>query len=54
LINKEKDVIYEWLRNSAESKDAINISIEDLIVFYKEKISAMNDDDISIGGFFCF
>ena len=47
LIHQEKDVIYKWLQNSVETKDSINISIEDLILFYKDKISLLNDSNIT-------
>ena len=54
LINPEKDVIFKWLQNSVESKDSINIKIDDLILFYRDKLSLLNDANITLGGFQCF
>ena len=51
----ERDVLYKWLKDSTESKATFPMSIEDLIQFFKEK---MTDDEeskrMTSEGFKCF
>ena len=57
LIPGERDVVYKWVKETAESKSGFPMSIEDLRRFFKEKMSDNESQDcqrMTKEGFKCF
>ena len=54
LFEEEKDVLFLWLEEAAQSQAQMNIDIEDLIRFFCEKISILENENITESGFTCF
>lgn len=51
----ERDVLYKWLKEATESKSAFPMSIEDLVQFFKEKMTdARESKYMTPEGFSCF
>jgi len=50
----ERDVVYKWIKETAESKSGFPMSSEDLLKFFQEKINnAQNYENMTIEGFNC-
>ena len=50
----ERDVVYKWIKETAESKSGFPMSSEDLLKFYQEKINnSQNYESMTIEGFNC-
>ena len=55
LLKNERDIVYKWLKESAESKGGFPMSIEDLTKFFQEKMTDTSDcKNMTIDGFNCF
>ena len=55
LIQEEPDVIYKWIKATAESKQGFPMSIEDLLKFFNQKMNAsQNASNMTADGFACF
>ncbi len=54
LVEEEQDVMFTWLQESTQSQAELNVNIQDLQKFYIEKISILEDEDITSSGFSCF
>lgn len=55
FIKAERDVLYKWLKDSTDSKAAFPMSIEDLIKFFKEKMTDIRESKfMTPEGFYCF
>ena len=46
--------MFKWLMGASEDEESFHIAIEDLIKFYRDKITILNDEKISVNGFNCF
>lgn len=55
FIKAERDVLYRWLKESTESKTTFPMSIEDLVRFFKEKMTDESECKyLTSEGFKCF
>jgi len=54
-IPAERDVVFKWIKESAESKSGFPMPIDDLLRFYKEKMNNQQDTrNATLEGFNCF
>ena len=53
LVKEEKDLFFIWMTETSSSS-TFNINIEDLVKFYMDNISFLNNEDISVDGYICF
>ena len=55
LLPAERDVIYKWIKETAESKAGFPMSIDDLLKFFQEKMNSSQDyKNMTVEGFSCF
>jgi len=55
LIPGERDIVYKWIKETAESKSGFPMSIEDLLKFFKDNMNNQQDSKaMTPEGFGCF
>lgn len=55
FIKAERDVLYKWLKESTDSKSTFPMNIDDLIQFFKEKMTDKRESKyMTAEGFNCF